>query len=38
MNLSLEAWVNVSKNAHNRMVQFVSGMTSSEPTPETLGM
>lgn len=35
-SMSLEQWINSSKNAHNRQVQFIAGLVYEEPTRETL--
>ena len=37
-SMSLEQWINASKNAHNRQVQFIAGLVYEEPTQETLSI
>lgn len=37
-SMTLEQWINASKNAHNRQVQFVAGLVYEEPTRETLAI
>lgn len=37
-SMTLEQWINASKNAHNRQVQFVAGLVYEEPTEETLAI